>query len=374
MKKFPLRNIVENFNRALRLIRIIDFNPKKLLGPLSVEISLTSACNFNCYFCSSHSLLKEGGSASQCLSDSAIFDLLEDIRLLKIQEICFSGNGEPFLHNRFQEIIDACHDCKVKVVTNGSRLDLVSADLFSKIYKLTISLNSVDNETHRLIHGYSGPTRLPFIIENIERLLSLARARQKLQINCAIGIHNLAELESLFELSDRWNVFFAVRPVNAAPSDREPKILTPAQMQDAGKRIGKILRKARILSPNAVASLNYALFCFQSYKPRVSRSRLLPCYAGFYGAYLASNGDYQICCHCKSAMGNINLKRFAMLWKDRQVQETIYGVSLMRQNNCPECFYCPDAQMYSHVFHQFFSKIPYQKTLLRHWHRKYKKI
>ena len=374
IKKFPLRNISENINRALRLIRIINFNPRQLLGPLSIEISLSSICNFNCYFCSSHSLLNGDKGRPQSLSDLTIFELLKDIRILKIKEICFSGNGEPFLYDRFQEIIDMCKGRRVKIVTNGSRLNLVSADLFSKIHKLTISLNSIDDETHRIIHGYKGPTQLPYIIENIERLLNLPKAQQKIQINCAIGMYNLEELESLFRLSDQWNVFFAVRPVSAVFPDLESKILTTAQMMDARDRIKKMLREIA-LSPNATASLKYALFCFQSDKPCVPRKRLLPCYAGFYGSYLTSGGDYKICVHCKQAMGNINVKCFADLWKEKQTQETVYAASLMHQTNlrtCSECVSCPDVRMYSCVFHRFFSKIPYQITLLQHWYGKYK--
>ncbi|MBU4376676.1 MAG: radical SAM protein [Candidatus Omnitrophica bacterium] len=362
-KVFPLRNALENVNRALRLIRVINFNSGRLLGPLSVEISLTSACNFNCYFCSSHSLLRGDRPPSESLSDSTIFELLEDIRLLKIPEIRFSGDGEPFIHNRFPEIIDMCKGRKIKIVTNGSRLNLVTTDLFSKIHKLTISLNSIDNETHRLIHGYKGPTQLPFIIENIERLLRPPQARRKLQINCAVGIYNLGELESLFQLSNRWNVFFAVHPVEAVIPGLESKILTPAQMRDARDRIAKMLREMS-LSPNAAASLKYALFCFQSDEPYSQQKHLLPCYAGFYGAYLTANGDYRICCYCKSAMGNINVQRFAELWKDSEVQKTLYTASFMHQSNiaaCTQCASCPEVLMYSRIFHKIFSKIIHRR-------------
>jgi MoaA/NifB/PqqE/SkfB family radical SAM enzyme len=204
---FPLRNLSENIIRAFRLIRIINFDPKKTTGPLSIEVNMTSACNYKCYFCNAHSYLKEKCPQVQSLPDETIDCLLEDIRLLNIQEILFAGDGEPFLHKRFLDIIDACKERKDKILTNGSKHRQVSASVFANIHKLTISLNSIDDETHRLIHGYHGNSQLPYILGNIERLLSLPRARKKLQINYVVTKDNLEELETTFELSHKWNIF-----------------------------------------------------------------------------------------------------------------------------------------------------------------------
>ena len=184
-------------------------------------------------------------------------------------------------------------------------------------------------------------------------------------LTISLDTSNIGELESLFQLSNRWNVFFAVRPVGAAFPGIESKVLTFAQMQNAQEEIREMLRK-KYLSPNATVSLKHALFSFLSYRPQ---NRFLPCYAGFYGAYIASSGDYRICCNCRLAMGNINRQRFSRLWKCKQVQETLYAASLMHQNDigiCSECVSCREVRMYSRTFHVVFSKIPYQARLLRH--------
>ena len=371
---FPLRNLLENSKRALRLIRIINFNPRYSFGPLSIEVCLTTACNFRCYFCNAHSQLKEKRSQANSLSDEAIDCLLEDVHLLKIPEIRFSGDGEPFLHKRFLEILDVCRKCKVKIVTNGSKLEQVSASIFANIHKLTISLNSIDSKTHQLIHGYSGDSKLPHILENIERLLTLPRAKQKLQINYVVTKDNVEELESLFQLSHKWDVFFAARPVWIGFDELQPKGLTAHQMRSVQEKIRQISQEPS-LSPNAIASLKYSRHYFrtgEAYKPR---NHLLPCYAGFYGAYLGSNGDYLICCSCKEPLGNISQQRLAELWRSSQLQERICAASLMHENNtmiCSACLHCPDVEIYSVHFHRFFSRIPGQMFLLRHRYQKYR--
>jgi len=371
---FPLRNLSENISRAFRLIRIVNFDPWKTTGPLSIELNMTSACNYKCYFCNAHSYLKEKCPHAQSLSDETIDCLLEDIRLLKIQEILFAGDGEPFLHKRFLDVIDACKGRKVKILTNGSKLKQVSASVFANIHKLTISLNSIDDETHRLIHGYQGNSQLPYILENIERLLSLPRARKKLQINYVVTKDNLEELETTFQLSHKWNVFFAARPASIQFDEFQPKGLSPYQMRLVKKKIGQILQKPS-LSANAIASLKYSQHYFRSEKAYNTRDHLLPCYAGFYGAYLESNGDYLICVHCKEPMGNINRQRLAELWRSNEFQERLYAASLMHENNkriCAACVHCPDVETYSALFHRFFSRTPGQMFLLRHRYKKYK--
>jgi MoaA/NifB/PqqE/SkfB family radical SAM enzyme len=370
---FPLWNLLENTKRAMRLIRIINFNPRCSLGPLSIEVSLTTACNFKCYFCNAHSHLREKCSQARSLPDEVIDCLLEDAHLLKIQEILFSGDGEPFLHKRFLEILDACRGCKVKIVTNGSKLEQVSASIFANIHKLTISLNSMDSETHQLIHGYSGDSKLPHILENIERLLSLPRATQKLQINYVVTKENLKELESVFQLSHKWNVFFAARPVSIGFDELQPRELTTHQMRSAQEKIRQISQEPS-LSPNAIASLKYSRHYFRTGEAYKARNHLLPCYAGFYSAYLESNGDYLICVHCKEPMGNINRQRLAKLWRSNQFQERLYAASLMHENNtktCSACVHCPDVETYSMHFHRFFSRIPGQMFLLKHRYQKY---
>jgi len=370
---FPLQNFLENFGRAFRLIRIINFNRHKNLGALSIEVSLTTACNYKCYFCNAHSHLKKDCPTAQSLPNEAIDRLLKDIHSLKIPEILFAGDGEPFLHKRFLEIIKACKGEKVKVLTNGSKLEQVSAPLFANIYKLTISLNSIDNETHKLIHGYKGDSQLPHILHNIKRLLSLPKARKKLQINYVVTKDNIHELENVFQLSNEWDAFFAARPAGVGFEEFRSKALSQQQRKTIQEKIEQILQKPS-LSPNAIASLKYSKHFFKSEEAYSPRSSLLPCYAGFYGAYLESNGDYRICVHCKVTVGNIIQQNLTELWKNPELQKRLYALPLMKENKtalCPGCLRCPDVETYSALFHKFFSRLPGQMSLLRRSYQKY---
>jgi MoaA/NifB/PqqE/SkfB family radical SAM enzyme len=365
---YPLRDVLRNIYRAFHLIRIINFNSEASIGPIAVQVGLTTACNYRCYFCRVHSCLKKDVLPSHTLSEETIGNFLEDIKFLKVREIIFAGDGEQFLHPKLPQIIDACAGLKVSIVTNGSRLGILSASMFSKVQKLTVSLNSINDETHRLIHGYKGPSQLPYILGNIERLIGLPGGPGKLQINYCIGKNNLNDLKKVFRLSAKWNVFFAVHPLDAVMPELESEAMSAAQTAEGRGVILKLLTK-RFLPRRTRISLRHALHRFRSDKPYSPRSSLLPCYAGFYMPFIIGNGDYHICCYCMERMGNIDEKRMRDIWKSDSLQKIIYSTALIHENNkavCPSCFKCEDVKAHSSIFHRFFSRIPYQTKLLRY--------
>ncbi len=365
---FPLRDISKNIKRALSLIKIINFNPKKSIGPLSIQIGLTSGCNYKCYFCHTHSYHKKDRYPTYQLADDVIDKLIEDIKLLKIKELVFAGNGEQFLHPRLLEMIEKCKQCRINLVTNGSMLDMVTPEIFANIAKITLSLNTINSDLHSIIHGYKSDSKLPNIMRNIERFISLPSGASKLQMNYCLAKNNFNELEEVFRLSSRWNVFFAIRPTEAVLPELKPEVLTPDQVHRARDTIKKMLTDAS-MSPRAVISLKTALHHFRSDKPYCKRTQLLPCYAGFYMPFIISTGDYNVCCYCEEPLGNINKQRLSEIWKSKSVQEVIYSAALMHENNkpvCSSCFICEDAEMQSKLFHRLLSLIPFQSRLLKH--------
>lgn len=371
---FPLRDISKNIKRAVSLIKIINFNPGNKKGPLAVQIGMTSGCNYRCYFCHTHSYLNKEQYPTYMLSDEVIDKLIEDIKILRIKELILAGNGEQFLHPRLPEVIERCKQCRINIVTNGSMLDMVSSSMFADLDKVTVSLNTVCTDRHPAIHGYKGASRLPNILENIERFLKLPNGASKLQMNYCLAKNNFDELEDVFRLSSRWNVFFAMRPTEAVIPEIEPEILT-ADMINQARDIMKKLVNDKTMSPRAIISLKTALHHFRSNKPYSKRGKLLPCYAGFYMPFIISTGDYNICCYCEEPLGNINKQRLSEIWKSKKVQNTIYSAALMHKNKkpiCSSCFICEDAEMHSKIFHKLFSLIPFQTKLLEYWYKKYR--
>jgi MoaA/NifB/PqqE/SkfB family radical SAM enzyme len=271
---------------AVRAVRLAKYirNGK---GPLGVDLSLTNRCNFNCFFCGSR-------GQEPCDMDSDTIDaLLHDLHKMGTKEITLSGNGEQMLHPNFWDVVD--EDFKVKAVTNGSKLDEITEERFKALHKLAISLNTVDFREHCRIHGHENGNQFSVIRIEIARLLTYPNARKKLQINYVQCKYNKDEDTSYYE--KKWGLKFCKRPVNLGNNPPHD---------------------------------------------------ILPCYAGYYGGFIESNGDYRICVH-SPVVGNIIETPFAQLYQAQRLR--LAGLA-KGYEYCDACHTCPDVLMYSKDFNR----------------------
>ncbi len=112
---------------------------KKLLAR-SLEVNLTTHCNLSCYGCDHASPVNSEGYLS-------VEELVQDLAALSevyhVFEFRLTG-GEPLLHPRLLEVIDAIRDSgvaeKIMLVTNGVLLHNAPAGLWERIDKLWVSI------------------------------------------------------------------------------------------------------------------------------------------------------------------------------------------------------------------------------------------
>jgi len=365
-----VKDILLNIRRALRLARVINFNPGLDCGPICLDIAVTSRCNHRCIFCGAHSCLKEDISAPEEMPHPMLEGLLEDCADLGVMEVVFSGDGEPLLYKGLPEII--CRfsaSMEIRLLSNGSTLGLMDQALFSAIGKLTISMNSIRPETHQLIHGYRGEEQFSHIKGHIERLLNLPGARRKLQINYVVCKDNLAEFPALLELARRWNVYFAIRPLACGFAALESRALGLQDLEGIRDVISRFKRQP--VSTQMRATLDQAERACGISENRIRDSDILrPCYFGFYWGNVWSNGAYSQCTYCgNKTLGNLRERRFKDMWRDPGIQDRLYAAARLAETGMPvypECKGCLGPQMQSAAFHRQFRRIPLQSWLLRH--------
>jgi MoaA/NifB/PqqE/SkfB family radical SAM enzyme len=276
---------IENIVRAVRLAKYI----KTGRGPLGIDLSLTNRCNFNCFFCGNR-------GQESCDMDTDMLDcLLSGLKDMGTKEITLSGNGEPTLYETFWPVVNRCYldGMKVKLVTNGSNLGQIDKRRYLMLHKLTVSLNSIDPDVHKLIHCYGGQSRLYSILRNISRLLAIDAKR--IQINYVECSYNAIEDTSAIE--KKWGLKFVKRIVNDGHCN---------------------LRKSA-----------------------------LPCYAGYYGGFIESNGNYRICVY-SYPVGNLRDKPLSQLYRENI--DTIKKLTKGYMHSYG-CMSCPDVEMYSKDFH-----------------------
>jgi len=121
-------------------------------------------CNLRCIMCEEHSIYsvcqtkrKEEGLKRRRMDIQLIRKVLEESRDLPIREIIPSTMGEPLLYRYFEEILQLCHEFKVKLnlTTNGTFPRLGAIEWAKKIVPVAsdvkISWNGATKETSEMI-------------------------------------------------------------------------------------------------------------------------------------------------------------------------------------------------------------------------------
>jgi wyosine [tRNA(Phe)-imidazoG37] synthetase (radical SAM superfamily) len=173
--------------------RVNDWLKGDDVYPIYVEISPSGACNQRCVFCGLDFMKYQ----SRFLNTSILADRLQEMGVLGVKAINYSGEGEPLLH---KEIDDIILDTKkagidVGVTTNGVFLER----LFSVLENLTwvkISVNAATKETYTKIHRSNSFDRV------MRNLHTIAGIKRNEDYKCTLGIQFLLLPENFDEVAE----------------------------------------------------------------------------------------------------------------------------------------------------------------------------
>jgi MoaA/NifB/PqqE/SkfB family radical SAM enzyme len=134
-------------------------------SPISINLDLTSACNFSCPFCVDSKLINAGKSLTLAEAKKTV-DTLHSHGLLSVILI---GGGEPTLHGDFGEIVRYIKSKKLQVgiVTNGSRLEKIEAvvEALQKKDWIRISIDAAGEKVFQDLHKPKTRVTLNGILE-----------------------------------------------------------------------------------------------------------------------------------------------------------------------------------------------------------------
>ncbi len=150
------------------------------LSPVSINLDLTSACNFRCPHCVDSGIINTG----EALDLDTIMQSLDTLRGRGLLSVILIGGGEPTIHPDFEEIVRYCRGqgLQVGIVTNGSRLDRVAriADLLGEGDWVRLSLDAAREDTFRKSHR-------PGKNVTLGKILADARAVKGLNPSISLG-------------------------------------------------------------------------------------------------------------------------------------------------------------------------------------------
>jgi sulfatase maturation enzyme AslB (radical SAM superfamily) len=148
------------WQRALREAEAAGVQAPDLpdLAPLSINLDLTTACNYACDHCIDWDIL----NSKVRHEDDELRASIERMAARGLRSVILIGGGEPTLYPGFVSFVEFCKQLalQVAVVSNGSRNDriLQAAPFFTKGDWVRLSLDAGSNDVWRRMHNPSSKT------------------------------------------------------------------------------------------------------------------------------------------------------------------------------------------------------------------------
>ncbi len=141
-----------------------------MFSPISINLDLTSACNFSCPFCVDSKLINAGKS----LTLEKVKKTIDTLHSHGLLSVILIGGGEPTLHKDFGQIVRYIKSKKLQIgiVTNGSRLEKIEAvaTVLEEKDWIRISIDAAGEEVFKDLHQPKARVTLKGILEKAKKL------------------------------------------------------------------------------------------------------------------------------------------------------------------------------------------------------------
>lgn len=181
--------------------------------PAQVQIIVSDYCNHDCSFCAyrvsgnaSNELFQDGDNHNpkRFIPYEKVLEILDDCREMGVQGIQLTGGGEPSVHPKFGEILQAVLDrgLKLAVVTNGTALKDWHIPLLVKAEWVRVSIDAASPETYAAMRRVS-QSFFYRTIANVNRLVS---AKQMTKSKTIIGFGFVVTRENWQEITEACDI------------------------------------------------------------------------------------------------------------------------------------------------------------------------
>jgi len=171
---------------------------------------LTNYCNLDCAFCNRMDVIK-GGMPMRHMSEWTLNKILTNLKPHPLEDIKYTGLGEPFLHPTFDKMLKTTNDYYPKanhvVATNCQyRLNSKLGDVFkNSLPYITNMYFSIDGykESYERDRRKSKWSRL---IKFLDDFSKLDRHNCKVDINYVVNTDNVYDIPKIEELRKHYNL------------------------------------------------------------------------------------------------------------------------------------------------------------------------
>lgn len=289
--------------------------PLDLSYPISVELSLTDACNQECIWCSDMGLRAREQAV---MKRETVFDLVDDLHSGGTHGIVIEGGGEPTLHPNFAEIVDYIHKkgMGIGLITNG--VLSIPARTLQRLEWVRVSLDAGCSREYCDLKGFDNFDR---VMNNINAMTGVCPV---VGVGYVLTNRNADNLESLIFQLQKANVsYLQIRPVVDHPELAHEGDVS--HLQSFTYEQFPIMLDA--LKENACGG-----------------NAGLSCLAHSLTSVISSAGNVYLCGRLNihdrfEPMGNINEQPFGDIWRGakRKAQAEAAAHPEFCRIHCPQC-------------------------------------
>ncbi|MEM8932410.1 MAG: radical SAM protein [Acidobacteriota bacterium] len=276
----------------------------------SALVELTYRCNLDCYFC-----YNDLGLRGEPLTDEAYFRLFEDLAVMQVMNLTFTG-GEPLAHPSFLELGERARELGfvVRIKSNGHAFGgRLAREIVERVdpFVVDVSLHGATAEIH------DRQTRVPGSFDRL--MTNLATMRDlglRLKLNGTLTRWNEDQIEAMFELADRLGIRLSISPTVTPRDDGDTSPLTIAPSRDSIKRLYAYLdarvsdAEAGIVDPPEAGGT-----CTGT--PGVDKN----CGAGSAGIAIDPFGTVYPCVQWRKPLGSLHQQSIREIWKAPILEE-----------------------------------------------------
>jgi MoaA/NifB/PqqE/SkfB family radical SAM enzyme len=288
-----------------------------LVGPRSIHVDVTNACNTNCVTCWDHSPHLDAPQPAawkrQRVRVEQVQELLDDAASLgALKAVVISGMGDPFVHPQVYEILAAVKSrgLALTVITN-----LIPADpqriLALDVDQLLIGIHAASEEAYRAFHPSFRADEWQRLHRSLEEFRVAGRRYKHVQVICRTNAH---ELVGMVELAARYEALQVNFKLAGLKAGTEAVRITDAQRQrleeeglpaawEAAQRLG--------------VSTNLDVFASQVAAGGASTAPIadVGCFMGYVYSRILVDGTVLYCCNTDVVVGSLAEASFSELWR-----------------------------------------------------------
>jgi len=331
-----------------------------LHSPISINLDLTSACNYSCPFCVDSRLINAGKTL--VLED--IKKLIDTLHSHGLLSVILIGGGEPTLHPDFEAVVEyiKTKGIQIGIATNGSQLKKIEAiaDRFEEKDWVRISIDAANEETFKELHHPRTKLTLHQILEKAKKIkeknprISLGYSYvivwEGMDIDGKRLRPNIQEMPRAAELARKFSFdYISFKPclIRVEESQRETLLqnVGPSKESEIAREIKIQLQMAREIAGDKVKILESSnLKAMLDQETERIKRQPKKCHMQFYRTVVSPFGIY----HCPAFRG-VEIAKIAE--KDGYLTDSKFKQSLKRvaksilafdaEQECKEvgCFY-----------------------------------